>query len=661
MSRSLDPRVVHALLASLALAGYGAAQTPAGEANGLVGGPGYIQVWVDPCNGTDATGPAALAALDCPARPFRTITAALDAVAPFASSAMPGIVHLDPGVYSPVTNQEVFPLMMRPDVALQGVGAKRTILRGAGLTTNDVFFPASCQCGTTVPAEVLVDLSDLVDDGVVGYADFIDGVTFQGGDVQVLADGEFDGEYRISNCVFDMLDYQDMEPAVRGPYFGILMVERWDLANSCEYPVYRMHILNNTFVEGWYTDPSGESFLASRPEAVAICDTNDPLCLFGGDGDPNPGLRGVGRPNIQNNLFRTIAPAPRLPMLGIDATDTTRSIGVGPSVFTNAFDPSPFSAGGADTVTGPDYTFCVQRTVLDCSTGTAVYTPGAPPQEAIHPVAGAGGIDPGFIGELLSWKGFPISASRDWRLLPDSAMRDLGSIPVYADTDPDRGRLGAVNGTIYFDPIFASPPQIPLSSFDFDGEVYGNLRINGFVDIGFDETDLMVQCGYQNDSRSFAGGLLVNCPSSGALLGIDAYITPGAGSLALLRTRTPMVPPLGYTGALPACGTTGFFAFTTQFGADLFHFLGSLGYDWIMENPPSQILFQQLPPLSAMASTWTPAWDTVTHNFGEIFIGLDLYTTEEYRCVQGLWTPSTGQPRFSQLQSSLVPVFPFGQ
>jgi len=53
--------------------------------------------------------------------------------------------------------------------------------------------------------------------------------------------------------------------------------------------------------------------------------------------DPNPTLRGVGNPNLQNNLVRCIAPSPRTALMGIDDSDTRAAVTTvtGPS---NAFD-----------------------------------------------------------------------------------------------------------------------------------------------------------------------------------------------------------------------------------------------------------------------------------------------------------------------------------
>jgi len=117
-------------------------------------------------------------------------------------------------------------VVMTDFVDIQGVGAKQVVLRGDGsqLRPLGVFFPwsdDSCTCGMGgVQAEVLVDFS-FADEPT--YDEMIDGVTFQGGDVQVYAETELhDLDGRVSNCIFDML-HNPFE-GYGAPTFGVLMV-----------------------------------------------------------------------------------------------------------------------------------------------------------------------------------------------------------------------------------------------------------------------------------------------------------------------------------------------------------------------------------------------------------------------------------------------------
>src|SRR5262245_28817160 len=151
-----------------------------------VGGFPFIEAWVDPCNGNDFL--ASLSNPPCQSAPYRTINAAIaGALAGGASAATPGLVHCDAGIYAASTNGETFPIVMRDWVHLQGVGARQCVIRGEGASPMGVFLPFSngtCTCGSAPPfplREVLVDLSALFD----ASEEMIDGLTFQGGDVQV--------------------------------------------------------------------------------------------------------------------------------------------------------------------------------------------------------------------------------------------------------------------------------------------------------------------------------------------------------------------------------------------------------------------------------------------------------------------------------------------
>ncbi|MDJ0839927.1 MAG: hypothetical protein QNK37_25645 [Acidobacteriota bacterium] len=495
------------------------AQQPGGTgttAPPIVGGAPYIEAWVDPCTGSNITG-----TVGCPDQPFLTLNAAINAVSlAGASAATPGIVHANPGIYQGV------PVIMTDFVNVQGAGAKRTIIRGIGQPNYPfLFWPEggeSCTCGVRRPGEVLVDCTFLTDNT---YEEMIDGFTFQRGDMQVYAETEFGPiRARVSNCVFDMLDAEDGP----GPYFGLIMVHVYNLTAGGIYYDIPMNVLNNTFIQGWLF--SEDNVITSRPDAVAITDVSDPACWA--TPDPDISLRGLGNPSIQNNLIRYACEQRRTSLLGIDNSDVTVAVGTSPGP-TNGFDPG--TVGGFD-LTGR---FCSR--IL-----------GAPPTPRLNPQPATGGVDPAFVGEFLSNSlGYAFNFSRDWRLLPSSAFVDVGSAPV-------GGTLVAANGTTYTDAGF------PEQSFDFDGEHYGNLRIQGaFPDIGFDETDVLVSAGgYFNDTRSQIPGCSCYHPFGTSS---KLFIFPGPGNYDLFNTIAckPFIPPAGTPGI---CVAGSPWAFSTQFG-----------------------------------------------------------------------------------------------
>ena len=233
-------------------------------------------------------------------------------------------------------------------------------------------------------------------------------------------------------------------------------------------------------------------------------------------------------------------------MLGIDNTDTSAAVAtrLGPS---NAFDPA--MVGGTD-LTG---TWC-----------SAI--PGATPIPRINPIPSSGGQDPAFVGEFLSnGLGYAMGFARDWRLLPDSPMVDQG-------TGASNGVLRANNGTAYVDGGW------PERSTDFDGEVYGNLRLMGrYPDIGFDEThDLINAGGYADDTRSLLAGCGCVHPGGNSQ---DIYIFAEQGRFDHLRSFNfmPFISPTG-------CAPGNNWAFTTQFGTlvpPLFFGGLPVGYEWL--------------------------------------------------------------------------------
>ncbi|MEM7354721.1 MAG: DUF1565 domain-containing protein, partial [Acidobacteriota bacterium] len=210
----------------------------------IVGGAPFIEAWVDPCNGQDGPASAFVFANGngTPDQPFRTIGAAISALSAFAGPNNQGIVHANPGVYSAATNQEQFPIMMSDFIHLQGVDARRVVIRGDQTSAVFQLFEPVVPFGDRFFHETLVDLTFLFDDTV---EEMIDGFTFQGGHVQIYAETEFAPiRTRISNNVFDMLNFSDA--GVPGPLFGILMVHTFDLS-ILGYRDIPLNILNNTF------------------------------------------------------------------------------------------------------------------------------------------------------------------------------------------------------------------------------------------------------------------------------------------------------------------------------------------------------------------------------------------------------------------------------
>ncbi|MAE29507.1 MAG: hypothetical protein CMJ87_11095 [Planctomycetes bacterium] len=484
--------------------------------NGILGGAPYIESWVDPVRGSDLTGTIGQASL-----PFSTLGAAIAAVSNVGPSlANPGLVHANPGLYV----NELLPVTMAEFVHVQGTDARSCVLRGdmTGVpqTPFSPFMPYVNQTPANTPSEILVDFSGLTDSS---FVEMFDGFTLRGGDIQVFADtaaGEIDG--CVSNCVFDMLDWSlptGTPPGtlLPGPDFGVLMVHIWngplEPPFDAPYPDIRLHILNNTFISKWFVNaPSNAPMetVSATSTNVAICDVNDPR-----PGDPDTALRGVGNPNIQNNLIR----GETMALLGIDASDTQVNSLIKGSL-SNAFDPN-LAAG-----MNHRYASAVQ---------------GALPMPVINPNPKTGGSDPAFVGEMLtSYFTLPMSLGRDWRLLPDSPMVGLG-------VAPKAGRLQAANGTAYIE-----TGRIPDSSFAWDGEGYGNLRIRGGVDLGFDESDTLIVCGYPNDTRDLSPGSAF--PGAGTTAGVGGgfCFLNEPGIVATCTTRTPLDQSAGFLGSSSA-------------------------------------------------------------------------------------------------------------
>ncbi|MCC7172075.1 MAG: hypothetical protein IT459_16640, partial [Planctomycetes bacterium] len=515
-----------------------------------------------------------------------------------------GLVIINPGIYSVQTTGETFPITMVDWIDVQGIGAKEVIIQGDGSTLASApFVPldlnGDCTCGVRFPGfEVLFDFSGLTN---LAYDEMLDAVTLRGSYIQVYAEsanGPIFG--RISNCVFDLLDRSNQPTPLIGPWFGILMVHPWLGATYVDpthdpdppereepgeggepphdppptgptaggsidagYADVYLNIFNNTMIQTWEPTPSAPSGLSAATHNVAICDVTDPRCDLGAAGDTEDRLRGVGNPNIQSNLIRAYDATPPTSMLGIDITDVTCQIGTnaGPS---NAFDPSvvgpqsgPFqgtmnpafcsllSIGGMIQPTVPPFA-PVPRSVPISPSAFPFPVPSPYP---LNPNGLTAGLDPAFVGELLTLSAAPVGVGYDWRLVPDSFL-------VNAGTGPLNQLLRAVNQTQHVD------IGCPFSSFDFDGEGYGNPRVQATlattlntlpagpeVDIGFDETGILIDCGMANDSvihsspatlAGLAGQLFV--PPVATALGAHIYMYPQVGFHTLIGPN-PLPPP----------------------------------------------------------------------------------------------------------------------
>jgi hypothetical protein len=521
------------------------------------------QAWVDPVNGSDGSG--AVSAPGGPvAAPFRTINAAISAIAGTFGPNDVGLVNAMPGLYTnvapPYGNGEQFPIEMSDRIHVRGVGAKECLLRclpAGGAPGVSVYYPYATGISVALNADVLVNFGSGSTDEESATESSIEGFTFQGADVQVYAFGEFKTiPGRVSNCVFDLITFDpesydgDETPgtvsgAVYGPQFGVLMVNLFNMdlyqsqVNGGYYDT-PLNILNNTFVQAWLTKPTvtaNEDVRTAKSENVAICNVNHPL----GE-DPDPSQRGTANPSVQNNAIRGLPGSSlifgHLAMLGIDAGDTAVSVGAmagGPGA-TNAFDAA--AVGGLS----PSGTFWSD---FDPAVG-----PPTPRVALLGSSPLPGEVDAAFVGEsLLSAVSFggspvaPVLGVADWRILPDSPLKDAGAKPI-------AGFLTAANGTSYF----VACPAVAWSTFDFDGEGLGNPRVvGGYVDIGYDETDVFtVTASYGNGSKSHHVPWHASIDAGGA---IRRFIAPGAGAAAMIANFTPYAGLPAWTnqpGTLPA-------------------------------------------------------------------------------------------------------------
>lgn len=478
------------------------------------------------------------------------------------------IVHLLPGIYGPATdfngevgNDEIFPIVMHDRVHVRGVNARRCVIRG--VNTQDLEYGANLKSGVLWPdvgtcsSDPYDDRQVLVDFSLSGYyrfdggapeyhpwasdpdygetAEMLDSVTLQGGDVQVLfgylRELPWPLQGRIANCLFDLRHDFAIEkgenlsaPKLTGAWIGLMVQTTWTddilpLSGDVEingiggnagsgYLLQEVASIGNTFLMAEFVWNGSQGFwLRSRPGAVGILDTADPICGGGGGGSPGDPLqviRGVNRLGVQNTLLRThsqgaSAGTAEMAMVGVSFDDANVSTGA-QFVDTNAF--AIARAGATSSVfTSPPYAQGAQ-------TGTITYqplgktwplyacnVPSTPPQTpAVKHWDGDGSagtqFDPAFVGEHLRTVSPVMGTYRDWRLLPGSPLQN-------------QGFSGTVS-TFQSGAEFEEPECDPLKVMKWDHEQFGNLRVvDNAPDIGFDEVQLGVMAGsYANHSLS---------------------------------------------------------------------------------------------------------------------------------------------------------------
>ena len=442
-------------------------------------------MYVNPQTGNDGN-------LGTKASPLLTLHKAIGMVA--ASGG--GVVRAMPGIYadSPTYNNEQFPLNIPAGVALQGVGAKECVIRrlqvGFGTGSHSGVLLPSNPINPLVHADTVYPIVDFSFAVFSHYTNtFIEGFTFQGGQVQIYTYPENAQAVRISNCVFDLREGGD--ELLPGPEFGILLTPVWIKTGEDTgfYPELEYHVLNNTFIAGYQITATTRDL--STQSCVALANSNDPAVWAGPHNhDPNQTIRGVSDLNVQNNLFRILPTQLAMATIGIDSTDITAAVGVPPPGVslptpTNAFDPADAGVLSADFAhkwaSGLDSGKLLGAPVLAIDTST-------PPT-----------IDPGFVGEMIgqTQSGLALPHVRDWRLLQTSRMKDIGTQPVVPT--PTTAMLGATDGITYVESTLAGD-----RAFDWDGEGFGNPRIvDGAIDVGYDEIDQLTIAGsYGNDTKS---------------------------------------------------------------------------------------------------------------------------------------------------------------
>jgi hypothetical protein len=543
----------------------------------FVGAAGATDAWVNPQTGSD---PGVLGDVT---HPFKTLHAAIDALR-FAS--LTGVVRAMPGTYSdaPGYNDEQFPLRLQPGISLQGVGAKECVLRRTVAAdparideSETVVLPRLPFTGAREQVYPIISTSQVLNSGPDV---FIEGFTFQGGQIQIVSWAEDEQYVRIDNCVFDLRTGGAED--LHGPDFGILLVPIWDVHTiPPSYPVLRYNILNNTFIQGfrWGASPGDRD--TCTPRCVALCNSNDPALWAPGKDLPLQ-IRGVSPLSVQNNVFRSLPNGNGTAMLGIDYADARVAFGTRLDN-TNAFDPADVGGTSKDSSWRSD---------------TPLFGPAQP--VIVIDKDTAPRIDPGFVGEMISQTqtGLAHLPVRDWRLLPNSPLKDLGSSPLL-DPSTNKLTLRAVSGTEHLETQLS-----PDGAFDWDGEGHGGPRIvpatGGEVDLGFDEIDELIIAGcYGNDSKSHGKPF---DPSIAPGNFDRTYITRRAATLTLYSTSVLMVSGTawaispGTTNGLPAGG-------------------GTLYLD------PSLMLTTALGAIPSF--NWTNPIDSAVHTFGQFKASYD--------------------------------------
>ncbi len=592
-----------------------------------------IPAFVDPTTGNDATGATGANAGN---NPFRTIQAAIDALAPQVSQTQPGRVVVHPGVIHGQANGETFPIRLANYVSLKGDSV-------AIIGTQDDLRPGTFEpvgiAGARADREVLLDLSNLTasDSNAI-----VEGFTFRGGNVQIYWEREPDQEtpgITIANNVFDMLDQPfDTNTSyanVLGPEFGVLSVAQPTLVEPFEYWPGEIRFLNNTVIMAWLIGPTALAAAVCQNGAVGFCDVNVPPPVA------EPLLQGVGDHLLTNNIFRTFFPfsGRARALLGVDAGDTALVPNVGQF---NAFDPALIGDTTGPGPGLPQYTSLVQ---------------GPLPAPSINVNPQTGGRDFACVGEYVCWElglvggGGPHDFSRrDWRLLPASVYINAGVNP-YSLMGGGTG-FEASNGAIY-------QRETDLrDAYDYDFEGYGNPRIAaapknptgpGIVDLGADEaSNLIFARSHQNDSvchSDFATRGLITGPApypvgvgpgagAGVGSGMREVISPDPGTYSLAVNAVPALGPLIET-PIPTEWLRSSVGAPIPVG-------GGIGYDSIYVVLPPGIGMLSLSTVANAA--YSAPLDFVPLSFGRVAVpdGLTSNPSVYWNSMQGVFTPTGG-------------------
>ncbi len=357
----------------------------------------YLSAWVHPTHGNDST-----AQFGDPNLPFKKLQTAIDAAhLSLAQHFVPGpfppaepetfptqaIIYAMPGLYGPhgtsISSSDTLPIAMRDRVHVQGVGARRCVIRAdtVGSTTNPPTVLVPCSSSAT-PASTGVPFGPVV---LVDFQhaskyspyflpsnpnplalpwmnhpeapEVFDGFTLQGGKVQVSFANQALGvaqsnpkplQGRVSNCLFDMRHQLSTETGTLcGPSVGVLVSPHFfnGGGTGAGYFEIKAHILNNTFI--MY---DAISQLQARDQAIGILDVCNWGPLSAIHVDPIATFRGISPIGVQNNIFRTppdfaawaTTGAPQVAaMVGVSGVSTTvRNFGSTDAyVQTNAFAP----------------------------------------------------------------------------------------------------------------------------------------------------------------------------------------------------------------------------------------------------------------------------------------------------------------------------------